>query len=114
MSGTVYGQYGQGMIVDITMGRPKRAADGGLIYHVLNRANARLSIFEKDGDYEAFERILADAIERTGTRLLAYFLMPNHWHLVVLPNQDGELSRFTGWLILTHTQRWNVHRNSSG
>ena len=96
------------------MGRPKRAADGGLIYHVLNRANARLSIFEKDGDYEAFERILADAIERTGTRLLAYCLMPNHWHLVVLPIQDGELSRFTGWLTLTHTQRWHAHRHSTG
>jgi putative transposase len=37
------------------MGRPKRADDGGLIYHVLNRANARLTIFENDGDYEAFE-----------------------------------------------------------
>lgn len=96
------------------MARPKRAADGGLIYHVLNRANARLSIFEKDGDYEAFERILADAIERTGTRLLAYCLMPNHWHLVVLPIQDGNLSRFTGWLTLTDTQRWHAHRHSTG
>ena len=96
------------------MGRPKRAADGGLIYHVLNRANARLSIFEKDGDYEAFERILADAIERTGTRLLAYCLMPNHWHLAILPVQDGELSRFTGWLTLTDTQSWHAHRHSTG
>ncbi len=42
----------------MTMGRPKRAADGGLIYHVLNRAYARLRIFEKDEDYEAFERIM--------------------------------------------------------
>ena len=61
------------------MGRSKRAAVGGLIYHVLNRANARLPIFEKDDDYEAFERILEQAIERTGTRLLSYCLMPNHW-----------------------------------
>lgn len=96
------------------MGRPKRAADGGLIYHVLNRANARMTIFEKDGDYEAFERILVEAVERTGTRLLAYCLMPNHWHLVVLPIKDGELSRFTGWLTLTHTQRWHAHRHSTG
>ena len=40
------------------MGRPKRAADGGLIYHVLNRANARMTIFKKAADYEAFERVL--------------------------------------------------------
>jgi len=96
------------------MGRPKRAADGGLIYHVLNRANARLPIFEKDADYEAFERILELAVQRTGTRLLSYCLMPNHWHLVVNPVHDGELSKFTGWLTLTHTQRWHAHRHSTG
>jgi putative transposase len=40
--------------------------------------------------------------------------MPNHWNLVILPIQDGELSRFTGWLTLTHTQRWHAHRHSTG
>ena len=96
------------------MGRPRRAADGGLIYHVLNRANARMTIFDKPTDYEAFERILEQAVERTATRLLAYCIMPNHWHLVVWPQKDGELSRFVGWLTLTHTQRWHAHRHSTG
>ena len=96
------------------MGRPKRAADGGLVYHVLNRANARMRIFEKPEDYEAFELVLAEAVERTRTRLLAYCVMPSHWHLVVWPREDGELSRFTGWLTLTHTQRWHAHRHSAG
>jgi putative transposase len=81
---------------------------------VLNRANARMTIFEKDGDYEAFEKILLEAVERTETRLLAYCLMPNHWHLVVWPRKDGELSQFVGWLTLTHTQRWHAHRHSTG
>ena len=96
------------------MGRPKRAADGGWVYHVLNRANGRLPIFEQDEDYAAFERVLEEAVERTGTRLLSYCLMPNHWHLVVWPHEDGELSRFVGWLTLTHTQRWHAHRHSAG
>src|SRR5271163_2764361 len=96
------------------MGRAKRAADGGLIYHVLNRANGRLRIFDDAADFEAFERILEEAVKRTGTDLLAFCLMPNHWHLVVKPNQDGELSRFVGWLTLTHTQRWHAHRHSAG
>ncbi len=96
------------------MGRPKRADDGGLIYHVLNRANARMTIFEKDGDYEAFQRVLQEAVDRTRTRLLAYCVMPNHWHLIVWPQHDGELSRFVGWLTLTHTQRWHSHRHSRG
>lgn len=64
------------------MGRAKRAADGGLIYHVLNRANGRMRIFDDPADYEAFERILEEGVTRTGTLVLAFCLMPNHWHLV--------------------------------
>ena len=66
------------------MGRPHRAAEGGYVYHVLNRANARMTIFEEDGDYQAFADVLAEAVERSEIRLLAYCLMPNHWHLLVL------------------------------
>ena len=47
------------------MGRPKRAADGGLGYHVLNRANAWMTIFENEADYAAFEEVLKEAVERT-------------------------------------------------
>ncbi len=96
------------------MGRPQRVAAGGYVYHVLNRANARIRIFDGDADYEAFEKVLSEAVERTETRLLAYCLMPNHWHLLVWPRKDGELSRFAGWLTLTHTQRWHAYRQSIG
>jgi putative transposase len=96
------------------MGRPKRSAPGGWIYHVLNRSNARMPIFTKDEDFIAFERVLEEAVARTGTRLLCYCLMGNHWHLVVWPREDDELSRFVGWLTLTHTQRWHAHRKSTG
>lgn len=96
------------------MGRPPRDARGGMVYHVLNRANARMKIFEKPEDYQAFEKILQQALERVEMRLLAYCLMPNHWHLVVWPKKDQDLSRFTGWLTLTHTQRWHAHRHGAG
>jgi putative transposase len=96
------------------MGRPPRAATGGVVYHVLNRANARARIFDDDADYAAFLRIAAEAVERISMRLLAYCLMPNHWHLVLYPRNDGDLSRFTGWLTLTHTQRWHAHRHTAG
>jgi len=96
------------------MGRPARAAQGGYVYHVLNRANARMQIFDDEADYAAFEKVLTEAIERTSMRLLSYCVMPNHWHLIVWPRQDGDLSQFTGWLTLTHTQRWHAHRHSTG
>jgi putative transposase len=96
------------------MGRPQRAAEGGYVYHVLNRANARMTIFDDDEDFAAFENVLAQAVARSRTRLLAFCLLPNHWHLVVWPRKDGELSLFIGWLTLTHTQRWHAHRRSTG
>ena len=71
--------------------------------------------FTGDADYEAFERILGEALEHVpGMRLLAYCLMPNHWHLVLWPRRDGELSDFGHWLALTHTQRWHAHYHNVG
>ena len=96
------------------MGRPRRTAPGGLIYHVLNRANARQPIFRKDADYDAFERVLALVQEHVRMRILAYCLMPNHWHLVLWPRADGDLSTFMRLLTLTHTQRWHAHHRSAG
>lgn len=96
------------------MGRPLRTTPGGLAYHVLNRANARMRLFEDAGDYAAFERVMGQACQRMPIRILAYCLMPNHWHLVLWPRHDGDLSRFVGWMTLTHTQRWHAHQHSTG
>jgi putative transposase len=96
------------------MPRPRRAAEGGLIYHALNRANARLAIFDGDDDFAAFERVLAEAVGRYDVRLLAYCLMPNHFHLLLWPREDGDLPRFMRWLTMTHTQRWHAHHRTAG
>jgi putative transposase len=96
------------------MPRPRRAAEGGLIYHALNRANALSTVFETDDDYAAFERVMAQAVARQDMRLLAYCLMPSHFHLLLWPRADGDLSAFMRWLTLTHTQRWHAHRSSAG
>src|SRR5665213_1640651 len=66
-----------------------------MVYHVLNRANARLPTFKKLDDYLAFESILAEAKLRQNMRILGYCLMPNHWHLLLWPREDSDLSDFT-------------------
>src|SRR5205085_1534855 len=71
--------------------------------------NGRRGIFHKEQDFEAFERILAEALEQVPTRLLCYCLMPNHWHLVLCPRADGELSRFVAWAANTHVKRYRIH-----
>ncbi|MBI1975776.1 MAG: hypothetical protein HYS59_02160, partial [Candidatus Vogelbacteria bacterium] len=57
------------------MGRALRTDVGDIVYHCLNRANARSLIFKNKEDYELFESILEDAVEKYDMRLLAYCLM---------------------------------------
>ena len=96
------------------MGRPKRADAAGHCYHMLNRSNLRATIFEKDADYEAFEKILDEALERFKIELFAYCLMPNHYHLLVRPGEDREMGRFGHYIGLTHTQRYHAHYKTTG
>jgi len=96
------------------MPRRPRVATGGLAYHVLNRRVGRLPLFEKPADYAAFEKILGEAHDRTRIRIAVYCLMPNHWHLLLWPKVDGELSDVLRWITVTHTQRWHAHRHTAG
>ncbi len=91
------------------MGRAKRIAAGGIVYHVLNRANRRTRIFHKPRDYDAFIKLLGDGLERIPCRLLGLCLMPNHWHLVLWPHADGDLSRLMAWITNTHVKRYRQH-----
>ena len=96
------------------MPRCPRLAAGDLPYHVLNRRAGPLALFYSPTDYAAFEKILAEAHERFQTRLVVYCLMPDHWHLVLWPRRDGELSDVLRWITVTHTQRWHAHHGSAG
>ncbi len=60
------------------MPRPKRADEANFIYHALNRGNARSVIFKNEADFDAFERIAAEGLERYPCQILAYQLMSNH------------------------------------
>ena len=87
------------------MPRPPRADAAGGLYQALKRGNSRAQIFHKEADYEVFERILAEGLERYDVQCFCYQLLPNHWHLVLRPNRDGELSRFLRWVMATPTMR---------
>jgi putative transposase len=96
------------------MPRRPRESTGGLVYHVLNRTVGREALFQTELDYVAFERILAESISRHESRLLAYCILPNHWHLLLWPREDGELSEVLRWLTVTHTQRYHAYYQTSG
>jgi putative transposase len=87
------------------MPRRARFSTGGYVFHVLNRSVGRRTIFQTDGDYHAFVRVLDEARRQIAMRLLCYSVLPNHWHLVLWPRPDGDLSDYMDWLTVTHTQR---------
>jgi len=80
----------------------------------LNRAVARLPLLQKEADYEAFERVLLEALDQQPIRVLGYCLMPNRWHFVLWPDTDGQLTAFLRWLTHTHTMRWHTHYHTTG
>jgi REP-associated tyrosine transposase len=96
------------------MARPTRKTTGGYFYHVFNRANGRLRIFRKRDDFLAFERILGEAQKRTKMRICGYSIMSNHWHLLLRPYHDGDLSEFMRWLTVTHTMRYHYSHGTAG
>ena len=76
----------------------------------MNRGDHRQTLFWTPADYDAFIAIVREACAKFGMRILAYVLMPNHWHFVLWPANDGDLTRFVGWISMVHALRWKrVH-----
>jgi putative transposase len=96
------------------MPRTARASLGGYCYHVLNRGNNRAAVFHKDEDDDAFVALAVEACQRHPMRVLAYCVMPNHFHLVLWPHKDGDLSRWMQWLLTSHVRRYHRHYGGSG
>jgi putative transposase len=93
--------------------RPVRIV-GGFVYHVTNRCAAGVTLFDSRAAYRAFVNLIAEAYAVRPTRLLAYCVMPNHWHLVLWPETDDAVERFVGWLSMTHVKRLHRWRGTRG
>ena len=95
------------------MARKARYCPGGYVYHVLNRAVGRISLFHGDQDYAAFERVMLEAYQRVPLRIISWCLMKNHWHFVVWPRSDDEVTAYFRALAHTHSLRWRLAHGSA-
>lgn len=93
--------------------RPRRGT-GAFVFHVFNRAIQTLVLFGEPADYDEFLRVVRDGAARCGMRILAYAVMPNHWHMILWPRDDVGLSSFMQWLTATHAKRWREWRGNTG
>ena len=96
------------------MPRTSRVSRGGIVYYVLNRGNGRSDVFHKDDDFAAFVNLLREAHEKVPMRRTGFCLMKNHFHLLLWPHEDGDLSRWMQWLMTSHVCRYHRHYKGSG
>jgi len=96
------------------MPRVARRIVGGACYHVINRGNNRARVFHDDSDYFAFVRTIHHACARVPMRLLGFCIMPNHFHLVMWPQEAAFLSEWMRWLQTAHARRYHRLRGTSG
>ena len=80
-------------------------------FHVLNRAVGRRTVFESAADYAGFLDVMAEALRTRPMRICGYCVMPNHWHMVLWPERDGDWPAFVQHVSNLHVKRWKkVHR----
>ncbi|MEI8071315.1 MAG: transposase [Planctomycetota bacterium] len=96
------------------MSRPLRFLPGGMVFHVLNRGVNRRMLFSCPHEYEAFEHDLLETLRTRPMRICSFCLMPNHWHMVLWPQCDGDLSAFVHHLTSLHALRWKRRHDEVG
>lgn len=96
------------------MPRIARGETSGGIYHVINRGNMRMQVFDDEEDYAYFLALLKTAKKKFGIDIHAYCLMPNHFHLLLVPLEEKSLSRFMQWVMTSHVRYYHRKNRTSG
>ena len=96
------------------MPRIVRGFVDGFIYHVINRGNGGEMVFHGPQDYQAFLRLMKEAKRQYPVRILAYCLMPNHFHMVLSPTKAEALSKWMQWVMTSHVRRYHRYYGTSG
>jgi len=96
------------------MARQPRVDVPNIPYHVINRAVGRLKIFRNEKDYKLFVDLLLEAKEKTGMGIIAFTIMPNHWHLVLFPENTGDMKKFMHLLTNAHTRKVHTVTKTTG
>lgn len=96
------------------MPRISRGPSSGVVSHVVNRGNGRATVFHDEDDYAAFVGLLGEACDREPMRVVGCCLMSNHFHLLLWPPEEGNLSRWMQWLMTSHVRRYHRRYGTSG
>jgi putative transposase len=98
----------------IGMPRNARCVEAGLAYHVTQRGSNRQRVFYCASDYRMYLSLLGEQLEHAGVRVLAYCLMTNHVHLVVVPERAESLAVLFRRVHGRYSQYLNTRRRRTG
>lgn len=93
------------------MPRMARVVAPGYPHHVTQRGNRRQRTFFRDADYEAYIELLRERKGKAGVEVWAYCLMPNHVHVVAVPERKESLGRLFG--VIHHVYAWQVNADNN-
>lgn len=96
------------------MARIARVIASGIPHHVTQRGNRRLQTFFTDDDYRSYIALLAEWCRKCSVAIWAYCLMPNHVHLIAVPESDDALRRGIGETHRRYSRMINFRENWRG
>jgi len=96
------------------MARIARVIAVGIPHHVTQRGNRRMTTFFQDEDYQAYISLLGEWCKKCGVEIWAYCLMPNHVHLVAVPDSEDGLRRGIGEAHRRYSRLINFRENWRG
>ena len=96
------------------MPRISRGETLGGIYHVINRGNMRMDVFNDTQDFDYFLTLIETGLDKYAIELHAYCLMTNHFHLLLVPQKEKVLSQFMQWLMTSHVRYYYQKNKTSG
>src|SRR5689334_13993554 len=96
------------------MARIARIIASGIPHHVTQRGNRRLQTFFTDDDYRSYIALLAEWCRKCSVAIWVYCLMPNHVHLITVPESDDALRRGIGEAHRRYSRMINFRENWRG
>ena len=96
------------------MARMARVVVPGYPHHITQRGNRRQKTFFCDNDYAYYMELMCEFSEQVKTDIWAYCLMPNHVHLVMVPDKEDGLRAAIGESHRRYTRHINLRKDWRG
>jgi len=96
------------------MVRIARVVVSGIPHHITQRGNRRQETFFRDDDYESYLKIMSEWCSKRGVEIWGYCLMPNHIHMIAVPETEEGLARAIGEAHKRYTRMINLREHWTG